>query len=289
MNSAKALHERAMLLVNNYLISESQLLDIIQEIWDTRAFKELGYSSLHEYCVLALKLTDSQAYAFTSVLKKSQEVPELKAAVQKGELSLNAARKIVSVISPETQSIWIEKAKTLRQRELEKEIVKTHPESKVISRIKPITEDKRELRVLIDKELEKMIERIQDLESQRNKKAATLEETLIAMAKLFLEKKDPIKKAQRLNKKLHERIEKNLNSTPGLTAAPSKSFNSPNTPKFSARRKIPETILRQVHLRDKGQCQASKCNHKRWLEVHHVKPRKVLPRHIQVMNFTQAS
>lgn len=111
MNLAKALHERAIICLKKYLASENELLEIIQEIFDTKAFRELGYRSLHEYCVLALKLTDGQAYAFSSVLKKSLEVPELKEAVQKGDLSLNAARKIVSVITPETQQSWIEKGK----------------------------------------------------------------------------------------------------------------------------------------------------------------------------------
>jgi hypothetical protein len=260
MTLAKALHKQALTAVKKYLVSENELLEIIQKIFDTRAFSELGYRSLHEYCVLALKLTDAQAYAFTSVLKKSREVPELKEAVQKGELSLNAARKIVSVITPATQQTWIEKAKTLRQKELEKEIVKNHPEKKVRSAIKPITENKRELRVLIDKDLEAMIERIKDLESQRTKKVVTLEDALVAMAKLFLENKDPIERAKRFDKKSKVQVT--------LPEGPKKS----NALVFSARRKIPEPILRQVRLRDGGRCQAIPCNERKWLEVHHIKP-----------------
>jgi hypothetical protein len=260
MTLAKALHEQAITAVKKYLVSENELLEIVQKIFDTKAFSELGYRSLHEYCVLALKLTDAQAYAFTAVLKKSREVPELKEAVQKGELSLNAARKIVSVITPETQQTWIEKAKTLRQKELEKEIVKNHPEKKVRSAIKPITENKRELRVLIDQDLEAVIERIKDLESQRTKKPVTLEDALVAMAKFFLEKKDPIESARRFEKKSKVQVT--------LPEGPKKS----NALVFSARRKIPESILRQVRLRDGGRCQARQCNEKKWLEVHHIKP-----------------
>jgi hypothetical protein len=257
---AKALHERAMTCVKKYLASENELLEIIQEIFDTKAFRDLGYRSLHEYCVLALKLTDGQAYAFSSVLKKSREVPELKEAVQKGDLSLNAARKIVSVITSETQQSWIEKAKTLRQKDLEKEIVKTHPEKGVRPSIKPITESKRELRVVIDKDLEAMIERIRDLESQRTKKPATLEDAVLAMAKFFLDKKDPIEKARRFQQKPIAKV-----TTP-------EKLRNPSAKIFSARRKIPQTILRQVHLRDQGKCQAPQCQERKWLAVHHLKP-----------------
>jgi hypothetical protein len=260
MTLAKALHEQALTAVKKYLVSENELLEIVQKIFDTRAFSQLGYRSLHEYCVLALKLTDAQAYAFTSVLKKSREVPELKEAVQKGELSLNAARKIVSVITPATQQTWIEKAKTLRQKELEKEVVKNHPEKKVRSAIKPITENKRELRVLIDKDLEAMIERIKDLESQRTKKPVTLEDALVAMAKFFLEKKDPLESARRFEKKSKVQFTVPL------------KINKNKAPVFSARRKIPAPILRLVRLRDGGRCQAIPCNERKWLEVHHIKP-----------------
>jgi hypothetical protein len=259
MVSAKLLHEKAISLAKKYLASENELLEIIQQIFVTQAFRELGYRSLHEYCVLALKLTDAQAYAFTSVLKKSREVPKLKEAIQKGELSLNTARKIVSVITPETQNHWLEKAKTLRQKELEREIVKTHPEKRVRSRIKPITETKRELRCLIDNDLESMIERIKDLESQRTQRPVTLEETLMAMAKLYLEKKDPVVRAKRIQEK-NTKI-----SIP-------KKADEIQTSNFSARRKIPTPILRQVHLRDRGQCQAPNCQEKKWLQVHHLKP-----------------
>jgi hypothetical protein len=185
---------------------------------------------------------------------------ETQRTIQKGELSLNTARKIVSVITPETQNHWLEKAKTLQQKELEREIVKTHPEKRVRSRIKPITETKSELRCLIDKDLESLIERIQDLESQRTQRPVTLEEALMAMAKLFLEKKDPIEKAKRCHEREKVKVTTPANEMKAQVA------------NFSARRKIPTPILRKVHLRDKGQCQAPKCQEKRWLQVHHLKP-----------------
>jgi len=49
MVSAKLLHEKAITLVKKYLASENELLEIIQAIFDTKAFRELGYRSLHEY------------------------------------------------------------------------------------------------------------------------------------------------------------------------------------------------------------------------------------------------
>jgi 5-methylcytosine-specific restriction endonuclease McrA len=128
------------------------------------------------------------------------------------------------------------------------------------ARIKPITESKRELRVVIDKDLEAMIERIKDLESQRTKKPATLEDTLLAMAKFFLDKKDPIEKAKRITRKNEAKIQNQRNP------------EQIQAPKFSAQRKIPEAILRQVRLRDQGKCQAARCHETKWIEVHHLTP-----------------
>jgi hypothetical protein len=46
----------------------------------------------------------------------------VKAAVSQGELSVAAAKRIVSVITPENKSEWIEKAKELKPRELDRRL-----------------------------------------------------------------------------------------------------------------------------------------------------------------------
>jgi hypothetical protein len=72
------LHEKALSLANQYRKSEALLLEVLTEIDRKKAYLPLGYSSLYQYCVGALHLSESQSYAFMSVCRKSIEVPELK-------------------------------------------------------------------------------------------------------------------------------------------------------------------------------------------------------------------
>ena len=65
------------------------------------------------YAVHDLKLSESVALNFINVARKSVQVPELKAEIEAGSFCVSKARKIVSVITPENKTDWIEKAKTL--------------------------------------------------------------------------------------------------------------------------------------------------------------------------------
>jgi hypothetical protein len=83
-------------------------------------YEHLGVTSLFSYCVEVLKFGEDRAYALIRGSRKSVEVPELKMAVSHGELSVAAAKRIAVVITPENKSEGIEKAKALKQRELDK-------------------------------------------------------------------------------------------------------------------------------------------------------------------------
>src|SRR4051812_12376221 len=124
--TTQTLHEEALKRAKNYRRSESELLEILIQIDEKKVYETLGYSSLHTYCVQALRLTDSHAYALTGVARKSSEVPELKSFIDQGELHLSNARRIVSVVTQENKKEWLEKAVTLSQRDLEREIVAAH-------------------------------------------------------------------------------------------------------------------------------------------------------------------
>src|SRR5262249_30057490 len=125
------------------------------------------------------------------------EIPKLKEAIQEGTLNVSKARRIVSVITPETQEDWISKTQSLSQRDLEREIVKNHPKEAVKERIKPLAENLSELRCSIPKDVEEMLERVKDLESQRTRKPADVTQVLRASLTLYLDKHDPLRKAQR--------------------------------------------------------------------------------------------
>jgi hypothetical protein len=244
------LHEKALQLSKDYRALESKLIDCLMEIDSKKVYLQMGYSSLFRYCCEALLFSEAQSYALISVSRKSQEVPELKTLIQEGKIPLFTASRIVSVITQENKDEWLEKASSLTKRELEIEVVKESPKALSKNRIKPVTEEKRILTLVIGKREEEEFRRIQDLLCQKLKKPVSLEETFSYLTKNFIERNDPLKKAER-------------------------NVHKKNT--LPKQRKPTASTFHEVTLRDKSQCtyiepSGKRCPERKWLQVHHKRP-----------------
>src|SRR6266404_2764865 len=122
-NEDLALHNLAISQAKRYLRDESDLLNTVMEIDRTRLYLKFDVRSTFAYCQKYLGLSDAVIYNFITVGRKSREIPALKLAVENQEIAVATARKIVPVLNKENQSEWIEKAKSLPQRELEREVI----------------------------------------------------------------------------------------------------------------------------------------------------------------------
>lgn len=123
MNSQlEKIHEQALLAASEFKQAEKKLLLALNEVEKNSVHLRLGFSSLFQYAVSSLGLSEAVAYNAIAVARKMREVPELEAQVS--EIGISKVRKIVSVLTAENQSEWILKAKTLSSRALEKEVVK---------------------------------------------------------------------------------------------------------------------------------------------------------------------
>lgn len=253
--SFQNLHEKALQIAKSYLRAESELIEVLQIIDQCRGYREAGYKSLFEYTTQALKLSESVAYNLITVARKSREIPVLQEKIKSCEISLSNARAIAPVLTRANQGKWLSAASTLSKRELEKEIVREHPELRLKDREKYIAEERLELRIGVSEKLHQKLKRAQDLASSKNKKAASLEETLEALVEAYLEKEDPLRKAERVWK--------------------SKEASPNKVPKSS--RYIPAPLKHEIYLRDQAQCtheqNGKRCSERRWLDIHHILPR----------------
>ena len=244
------LHEQAVSISKQYLRCEAQLLTVLQQLDAQRGFEALGFTSLYAYCTEALKLSDGIAYALMQVSRKSVKVPELKTAVESGQVSLSKASRIASILTPDNQETWIDKAKTLPKSKLEREIAREFPQIAPPERVKPINENQMTMTVTISAELFEQLKRIQDLESSRQKKSVSLEAAIQAAVATHLHKHDPLEKAKRSK---HSTL-------PGQGS--------------QGRVAIPVATKHQVALRDGSQCTAQtphgRCTQRRWLDTHHI-------------------
>lgn len=254
MHLIQSIHEKALELAAAFKRAEHELLTILQEVEANRVFEKMGYNSLFTYATSALKLSEGYSYALISVARKAKQVPELKEAIAIGGLSVSRAKKISSVITPENSSVWIERAKTLTQRELEKAVVTVNPKA-AIERMSFVATDRVQFQCGISEKLMRKIERAQDLLSQRLKRSASMEDVLEVLTSKYLQSEDPVSKAERAKK-----------------IVPAKARFSRIVPRV-----IPMAVKHQVALRDQGQCSfvnsdGQRCGATRFVQMHHVQP-----------------
>jgi 5-methylcytosine-specific restriction endonuclease McrA len=220
------------------------------------AILALGYSGVWDYCHRGLSLSEAQAYYFKSVADASIKVPKLKEAVQNGELSLSLARRIAPVITEENQTHWIDLAKSLPQKELEREVQTSNPNAtKPKEKIKPIDRELSHLSVLVTQNTETDLKNLQDLLSQKLGRAVSLGDVIEWAVKTTKEKYSPVEKAKRSEKRISMRSKVTQESSLGRTP-------------------IPSSVKHEVVKREAYQCnfkspEGVRCQTKRWLNLHH--------------------
>lgn len=166
--------------------------------------------------------------------------PELKEKVARSQITISAARRICSVITPENKDAWLNLASSLPRPELEKEIVKVNPKEATPERIGYVTESRVEVRLGLDEKAVADLKWAQDRVSETKQAPATLEDTLIELLSFYRSKKDLTKKVD--------------SSGPGRTIT--------NTRKLA----IARDGYRCTHKALDG----SRCTNTRWLDVHHI-------------------
>src|SRR3989344_747546 len=162
----RELHEKALGIVRRLQSVEFELIEVLMQMDELRGYLELGYSSLYDYAINALKLSEASASNFITVARKSKIIPELKLAIQEGELSVAKARKITPVVTKENSSSWIEMAKTMPKAKLEQAVAKVAPQTLTPERTKYVNESRLELRFGVSEEIMQMLKRAQDIVSQ---------------------------------------------------------------------------------------------------------------------------
>jgi hypothetical protein len=209
----------------------------------------MGYGSFWGYLTLALKLSDSEAGRFSGVIKKSKEVPELKVAIETNELSISKAARVVSVINQENADRWIENAKTLSYRELEKQAALESPKTKIREGVKPISQEHYELKALLSETGERNLKRAEAILAKKCNSEGEIIEYLL---NFFLDKRDDLRKE--------------------VSALP--------TWEVKADKAIPRPLVRAIVQRDKAQCSGknpdgTRCSQTKYLEIHHLKPKSL--------------
>jgi len=297
------LNTKAKNIASRYKSCEKELLQVISTVDLKKAYLHWGYNSLFAYITKGLGLSAGVASNFSTVARKSFEVPELKNHVLQGKISIHQARRVTSVITAENKNEWLEKASTQSQKQLEREVSLVNPKLAVresANYVSASLEVKENVKILqkvpriqlevgvSEKTMIKFL-RAQNLESQRRRGNASLEDTLDALLDTYPRKNDPVEKAKRheirgklKNTDAHDRKNSRAQASKPKVDKSISLTESDNTAdtgvsrRKASRKAIPAKIRHQVHLRDGGKCcyidrKGQRCSSGRYLETHHIK------------------
>jgi len=270
---ANSLHEKALVLSREHRRVESQLISLLMEIDRLQLYRLLGCASLFTYVVSMLGFTEGAAYQLITVTRKAKDIATLKTALEEQRLSVAKASRIVSVLNAENASELIEFASRHTSRETDLEVARRagRDGNERCSSLKiPV-------RVL------QKLKHVQSLMGQ----VGSFEEMLEKLADYYIEREDPVKKAERAlakraaaesdpaNSERSERTESVRSESDCSESARSKSRVPSRNSAHPKRKPLTAHELHTVNARDGRRCafidaNGNRCPNERWLHVHHL-------------------
>jgi hypothetical protein len=236
----------------------------LQEIERKRLFLEWGFSSLHHFCAEALGYSEGSAARRVQASRLLREVPEIKSKLEDGTISLSVAAQAQSFFyresktteySPQRKREVLLALDHKTTRETERELLKLSPQSLPQERLRQVTAEHQELRVLLDKNLLQAMEEFKSLSSHQLpngshqeliRKAFEIANATLLKKKIGSSRKKvtPSKPAQPANRALIH------NPAPALE----RNIDISKTADPMASRFIPNATMRAVWERDQGCC-----------------------------------
>lgn len=128
--SAREVHERLVRLSRAHHRVASALAFYLLEVETRALFLEYGHASTVDYARECLGLEDRKTRALLRLAIRLQNLPKMKAAFSSGDMHYTKAREVVRVATPENEEIWVEKCKTLSNRQIEREVKNELPPEK---------------------------------------------------------------------------------------------------------------------------------------------------------------
>jgi hypothetical protein len=95
------------------------------EILARKLYLEFGCSSIYHYASTRLGFSRARTAYFLRLCRSFEALPALKESVATGAVPWTKAREVLKVVTPETESFWVEQARTAGRRELERRVAAT--------------------------------------------------------------------------------------------------------------------------------------------------------------------
>jgi hypothetical protein len=107
--------------------AERDLALLLAELADKKHFLDLGYANMGQYAQVKLQLEPRKTRGLVRIGRALPDLPALDQAFGSGVLCWTKARELLAVITPETETEWVELACQSTSRELERAVAGHRP------------------------------------------------------------------------------------------------------------------------------------------------------------------
>ena len=257
-----------------------EVLRHLREVERRRLFLERGFSSLFAFCTDELGYSQSAAHRRISAMRLIRDLPAAASAVESGKLSLSNATTLqgffrTEKLQPEEKLAMVHQAQNQSRQGVEKLIRAVAPHAIPREKLRTLTPEETEVRVVLPAGVLKKLERVKALASHRNPNPSYAE-LIEFMADLALKKLDPEVKV--VSKRLTSASCSGAAHRADGVSAPASTSATEVKVHRTPSRYIPAAIRTAVWKRDQGKCTFNdpitgrKCDSRHFVQLDHVHP-----------------
>jgi 5-methylcytosine-specific restriction endonuclease McrA len=277
-------------------------LDWFGEILNRKLYKELGFGSINQYARQELGFGNSKIGDYIKLTKKLEKLPNLKDSMSKGEVGYTKGRLIVQVADESTEKDWTDFAKENSRPKVEEAVKRAKQEAKNNAARQPsfLPVPKRKtpaavVPVPVNLEMtpsqfaryEKAWEMIRKQAHVSSEKVEAFLEIMESFLDNNAQNASPrgeLSSNSRPSAQIHihhcpECESSTIQTSKGELEMGKTEFEryqcdcQTSTPEGRNTTSIPPSTRRKVMAKARYKCQMPGCNHTRFLEVHHIRPR----------------
>ena len=123
-------YRRLVALARVHRRVESVLCFYLQEVENRRLYLKYGFASTVDYARERLGFEDRKTRSPVKMAERFEELPRLKKAFRRGDIPWTKAREVLKVATPKTEAKWLDRCKSMSNRQLEQEVKRKQPPTK---------------------------------------------------------------------------------------------------------------------------------------------------------------
>ncbi len=116
---AQRVHKALKRIARTRAALDAEEIIALRDAQRMQLWRDFGYASLVEYMERELGYAARGAVERLRVANIIEDLPEIEAALQQGELSFSGARELSRVVTPETQQAWLDAVQNKNVRQIE--------------------------------------------------------------------------------------------------------------------------------------------------------------------------